>query len=165
MITKEQLIDSIVKELLIIKHLAGKLTQGDLSYRPTEKQRSMQELLEYLAYIFSSSVSVIISGDRGGYEAGKKEVGIVTLENFTSLMEKQIEKVRESILGITDDELNTSIDVYGVDTRALHLFNKTLKWSVAYKMQLFLYMKSAGHTELVTANLWRGSDPEVTVKA
>ena len=35
-----------------------------------------------------------------------------------------------------------------------------LKWLTAYKMQLFLYAKATGATQLKTSNLWRGTDPK-----
>jgi hypothetical protein len=34
-----------------------------------------------------------------------------------------------------------------------------MKWAVAYKMQLFLYIKANGNHDINTSNLWRGVDP------
>ena len=41
---------------------------------------------------------------------------------------------------------------------ALLAFN--MKFLAGYRVQLFLYLKACGRTELVSRNLWRGADPE-----
>ncbi len=40
-----------------------------------------------------------------------------------------------------------------------------LKWMVGYRMQFFLYLKSAGNTEIWTPNCWMGVDFERPVPA
>ena len=46
-LTKYELIASLQKEVRILLHLASKIDQTALDYRPTPKQRSTIELLRY----------------------------------------------------------------------------------------------------------------------
>jgi hypothetical protein len=63
MITKEQYISSLTNEFRIIKHLAEKITPEQLSHKPTEPQRSLQELMQYLTVIFIAGADGIVTGD------------------------------------------------------------------------------------------------------
>ena len=47
-LTKEELIQSLQNEIRILLHLAGKIDPSKLDYRPSAKQRSTLELLQYL---------------------------------------------------------------------------------------------------------------------
>jgi len=46
-LTKEELLASLRAEVRILLHLAGKVDPSKLDYRPTPKQRSTLELLQY----------------------------------------------------------------------------------------------------------------------
>ena len=46
-LTKSELIASLQNEVRILLHLASKIDRGMLDYRPTPKQRSIIELLQY----------------------------------------------------------------------------------------------------------------------
>ena len=48
-LSKEELIGSLQNEVRILLHLASKVDQGKLDYRPSPKQRSTLELLQYLS--------------------------------------------------------------------------------------------------------------------
>ena len=61
MITKEQYIESFLKEIDIIKHLAEKIEPKMLDYRPTPGQRSTLELLQYLGHIASTAISAYMA--------------------------------------------------------------------------------------------------------
>ena len=50
-ITKPELLASLQKEVRILLHLASKVDRGKLDYRPTPKQRSTLELLQYLSFM------------------------------------------------------------------------------------------------------------------
>ena len=50
-LTKSELLDSLQKEVRILLHLASKIDRAQLDYRPTPKQRSTLELLQYLTYM------------------------------------------------------------------------------------------------------------------
>ena len=46
-LTKSELIASLQNEVRILQHLASKIDRAKLDYRPTPKQRSTIELLQY----------------------------------------------------------------------------------------------------------------------
>jgi len=48
-LTKNELVASLQNEVRILLHLAGKVDRAKLDYRPTPKQRSTLELLQYLS--------------------------------------------------------------------------------------------------------------------
>src|SRR5436190_20643189 len=50
-LTKSELLASLQKEVRILLHLASKIDRSQLDYRPTAKQRSTIELLQYLSYM------------------------------------------------------------------------------------------------------------------
>ena len=50
-LTKTELIASLRNEVRILLHLAGKVEPSMLDFRPTQKQRSTRELLQYLSMI------------------------------------------------------------------------------------------------------------------
>jgi hypothetical protein len=157
MITKEQYIASLKKEFNIIRHLAEKIKPEQLSHKPTEKQRTVSELLHYLTYIFIAGATTITTGDADAY---KKFVDgpIPTLEDFKDMINTEEEHVMELITPLTEEELAEEITMWGrAQTRAMHLLG-LLNIAVAYKMQLFLYLKQSGTPELNTMNLWAGMD-------
>ena len=70
----------------------------------------------------------------------------------------QSKSVIEKIEALTDEELAVESEIFGqTQTLAMHLFGMS-KWAVAYKMQLFLYIKACGKHDINTSNLWRGVD-------
>src|SRR6266481_5805542 len=70
-LTKEELIASLRHEVRILTHLAGKVDKSKLDYRPTPKQRSTLELLQYMAIMGTTQVAVIKTGvfDRAALSA------------------------------------------------------------------------------------------------
>jgi hypothetical protein len=71
----------------------------------------------------------------------------------------QEEKVVAMLNSLTDTQMEEPIEIWGmVAPRGLHMLS-VMKWAVAYKMQLFLYLKSCGLAHISTMNLWRGADP------
>lgn len=157
MITKEQYLDSLALEVNIIKHLAEKIQPEQLSHKPTEAQRSLTELMHYLTYILIAGTDGAVTGDA---DAWKKytDAPAATLENFSTLMDEEMEKVKSLISPLSPDELKEEVKVWGRNqSKALHLLG-LLKIATAYKMQLFLYMKQSGTTNISTSNLWAGMD-------
>jgi hypothetical protein len=157
MITKQEYIDSLAKEFQIIKHLAEKIKPEQLDHKPTDAQRTMAELLQYLSVIFIAGVDGTVTGDGSAY---KKYFGgpMPTLENFAEMMDTEEKQVREFIEPLSDEDLKGEINMWGrTQSRALHLIG-LLKIAAAYKMQLFLYMKQTGTKDIGTMNLWAGMD-------
>src|SRR6202163_4760972 len=61
-LTKDELVVSLQNEVRILVHLAGKVDKSKLDYRPTPKQRSTLELLQYMAIMGPTQVAVIKAG-------------------------------------------------------------------------------------------------------
>jgi len=62
-LTKEELSTSLKNEVHLLLHLAGKVDKSKLDYRPTARQRSILELVQYLAIMAPTHIAVIKSGD------------------------------------------------------------------------------------------------------
>jgi hypothetical protein len=158
MISKEQYLGILGNEFRIIKHLSEKIKPEQLSHKPTEPQRNMQELMAYLTQIFISGVEGVVTGDGSAY---KKYLGageVPTLENFSELMDKELLEVEKLIKSLSEEDLKTEVNMWGRNqSKALHLMGM-LSIAAAYKMQLFLYMKQSGTENIGTMNLWAGMD-------
>ncbi len=75
-------------------------------------------------------------------------------------MEKEEKEMKVLFDKFTDEELSKVITRFGTtQSKALFLL-ALLKNFVAYKMQLFLYVKASGNHSVNTSNLWRGVDPQ-----
>lgn len=160
MINKEVFISSLEHEIRVIRHLGMKIKLEMLSYRPSPSQRSLIELLQYLSYVLETSVEAVITKDGSLYKARSEAAQETTLENFDERMHQQAVRIREMITSLPDDAMEEMVDLWVTQTRAMHLLNSTLKWSVAYKMQLFQYLKQGFDLPLKTSNLWAGMDPK-----
>ncbi len=160
MISKEAFIGSVLHEFAIIRHLAEKLREEDLQYRPNEKQRSILETLQYISIIIGVTIESVVSGDKTLFTKESERVKDLKLEDFAAAMDAQADKVKNLVMSMSDEQLNEEVDFWVKQTRALHCM-MALKFAVAYKMQLFLFMKAAGHTELSTMNAWAGADAPV----
>ena len=62
---------------------------------------------------------------------------------------------------LSDDDLRGEMDAFegSRTSKGAFIVNLVLCGCVAYRMQLFLYLKACGREELSTANLWSGIDP------
>ncbi len=161
MITKQQFIDSCLKEVRIYKHLYGKIVPGTMDFRPTEKQRTLKELLQFLMHAFAFEVKGIEVGTIGDFAAGAKEAALVSPELFLEKMDELGEVIKSTVEKLNDEQLNEEIDLFGhgmKQTRATWLLELILKNMVGYKMQLFLYIKQTGNDSIGTADVWRGQD-------
>src|SRR5260370_24219445 len=59
---KDELISSLKHEVRILLHLASKVDPAKLDYRPTPKQRSMLELLQYMTIMSPIHLPAIHAG-------------------------------------------------------------------------------------------------------
>ncbi|MEI6660304.1 MAG: hypothetical protein WCK91_02680 [bacterium] len=162
MITKEQYLDSLVRELEIIKHLGEKVKPEQMSFKPTEKQRTLGELMQYLGYVFPAVIEGAVKNDKAVYMQYHDSSVMPTPETFAGIIDSEIAKVRELVMPLTEEQMTVEVDMWVKQTVAMHLLS-ALKNAVAYKMQLFLYLKQSGMPELNTMNLWVGRDPEPTM--
>jgi len=161
MFTKDQFIDSIENETQICKHLFSKIPDGSLNYRPTEKQRSLLELLQYLTTCVRTPLNALVAADWSGVSDDLKRIKDIPAEKFCDAMDQQLSDVKDRIGQIPMTDFTTKMTSVPWGDNVLlgpALVNLPLKFIAAYRMQLFLYLKGVGNSELSTYSCWIGID-------
>ncbi len=161
MLTKAAFLASLEREAAITKHLVSKLDAGHLDHRFSAPQRSIGELLDYLAVQLEGTVAWFLHGNWDRWEQLENQVKGLTPSAFAAAMDRQMAAVRTLLAPVSDAELATRrVKTPAGDDIALGdaLVEFTLKFAVAYKMQLFLQAKHAGLSSLGSHDLWRGTD-------
>lgn len=162
MITKDQLAASMTHECDVVLHLFSKLPAGALEYQPSAEQRTTLALLRYLAVCGSASIHCMSHNDWKAFGSFTERVREMTGEEFPAAMELQKKEILDFFASVSEETLRTqeaSVPGRGTMPLGAGIVNGPLKWLTAYKLQLFLYAKAAGATELKTSNAWRGTDP------
>ena len=163
MFDKAAFLASLKHEAKILKHLAAQLTPAHLDYRPTPAQRSTLELLRYLTIAGSAALEYAITGTWDHWEATEKRSADVDLASFPKAIDRQLKSIEKALAGYTDAKLRRARTrtFAGVEmTLGAGLVEMVLKQFTAYRMQLFLYAKSAGLAQLGTSDLWAGRSPK-----
>ncbi len=157
MYTSENFIAAFEKETSACLRIYGKMPAGGLDYRPTAGQRSTTELLRYLAYGPYNGVRRIVLGD---WNIGKPATEVtkdVPPSDFPVKMAWQAAEVARLVRSANPMSLlNDEITFPWGDTlkRGHALVTYPLNWLTSYRMQLFLYLKTAGASGLATPDLW-----------
>lgn len=164
-LTKEELISALQQEVRILVHLAGKVDKSKLDYRPTPTQRSTLELLQYLAIMGPTLLTVFQTGrfDRetlgaifGPAVATSKAMNF---DQAVAAIQNQSSEYTRVLSDWTDPDFRAEIDMFGnKTTRGAMIVNLVLGGHAAYRTQLFCYLKMCGREELNTMNLWSGVD-------
>ena len=164
-LTKDELVGSLKHEVRILLHLASKVDPAKLDYRPTAKQRSTLELLQYMAIMGPTQIAVIkagafnrpaLSAAWGPAEAAAKAMNF---DQAVSAIRKLSDEYVHLLSEWTEADFRAEIDMFGrPSTRGRQLVNLVLNGHAAYRTQLFCYLKSCGREELSTMNLWAGMD-------
>jgi hypothetical protein len=158
MFSAEAFIRTYSVETDICIRLAGKMPAGGLDYRPTPGQRTTLELLRYISKGPYNGVRRIVAGD---WTLGKPAVELskdMPPSDFAAQMRWQNEEVARIVRAADPVDLETGTMLLPWGETAVKgeaLVNHPLKWLVGYRMQLFLYLKAAGATQLATPDLWR----------
>ena len=164
-LTRQELVDALKKEVRILLHLAGKLQGGQSDYRPTPKQRSALELLRYLTVMGPALVAMAKSDsfDRDVWASQTAAAEKRNLEETLAILAEQPALYERLLADMSDADFRA--DMTGFDgaklSRGLFIVNMVLGGHAAYRTQLFCYLKACGHDQLGTANLWRGVDAMV----
>ncbi|MES2521787.1 MAG: hypothetical protein V4617_03730 [Gemmatimonadota bacterium] len=163
-LTSHELVSSLQTEARILQHLLTKLDDRTLDYRPTPSQRSGRELVTYLSMMGPTLVQFGLA-ETPTFEMwteAEKAAAARTYEETVATI-NQHGAHYEELLGNVPDEVYRAPFV-GFDgqptTRGAFINKMVVSGSAAYRMQLFLYLKSCGHP-LTTSNLWRGTDAAV----
>jgi hypothetical protein len=164
-LTKEELIASLKHEVHILLHLVGKVDKSKLDYRPTPRQRSILELVQYMAIMAPTHIAVIRSGDfsrpamSSAWGPAETAAKTMNFEQALAAIQQQSAQFDQVFSDWSENDLRSQVDMFGhKSTRGALLVNLVLCGFAAYRMQLFCYLKSCGREELNTVNLWGGSD-------
>ncbi len=163
-LTKSELIASLQNEVRILLHLASKIDRSALDYRPTPKQRSTLELLQYLSIMGPTLVQTAVSKsgafDREAWTATQATAAARNFDQTIAAITAQSDGYAKLLADASDADLRAEMN--GFDgrktTRGAFLVNLVLCGFAAYRTQLFLYLKNTGRDELSTYNLWAGVD-------
>ena len=163
MLGKQDVLDSILREIEIVKHLATKVPDGGHDYRPSENQRSTLELLQYLSFCALGGAYSAVDGSYDRYQELAKESESVTAEGFAAAMDSQAARLVSFFSEISDESFDKGEGSHPLDGKmplGFALVEVPLKWMVAYRMQLFLHCKAAGNDTIWSPNCWGGVDME-----
>ena len=163
--TKAELIASLQDESLILTHLAGKVDPHMRNYRPTPKQRSSLELLQYLSIMGPELVKAAKSGGFNveAWTAAEKAAKARDWDQTLAVLAKQGDEYASLLSGWTDADFRGEMDPFGrgKTSKGAFLVNLVIGGHAAYRTQLFCYLKACGRDELSTMNLWGGADAPV----
>jgi hypothetical protein len=157
---KEHLYKNLERELLLLKRLvATHVTESDLDYRPSDKTRSVIELMHYMSSLGSIMLRWYIKNDldKEQWEIIRAEQAKVTLHNFAECIDKQLVDVRAYLDTVTEDDLMTMEVILPWKEKmplGMAIINGPIKWLATYRMQLFVALKINGKIELATADAW-----------
>jgi hypothetical protein len=164
-LTKDEFIAALRQEVRILLHLISKIDPAKLDYRPTAKQRSTLELLQYLAIMGPTQISLIKAGTfnrpalSAAWSPAEAAAKAMNFEQTVAVIRKQGDEYRRLLGDWTEADFRGEIDMFGTQsTRGRILVNLVLSGHAAYRTQLFSYLKSCGREELGTMNLWAGMD-------
>lgn len=164
-LTKDELIASLNNEIRILLHLASKVETSMLDYRPTPKQRALLELLQYLSIMAPTRLPATLAnsfdmdGWRNALHANEIAAKARNLEQSIDAISKLPALFAEVLGPCSDEDLRAEIAMFGHKaSRGSMIVSLVLLHLTAYRMQLFLYLKSCGRDELNTMNLWAGMD-------
>jgi hypothetical protein len=158
MYSVDQFVRSYRKEADVCINLFTKIPVGGLDYRPTAGQRSTAELLRYLSYGPYNGVRRILAGDWTLGVATNDATKDMSISDFPMRMAWQADEVERLVRAISPVALmEEEFKFPWGETlkKGEGLINYPLKWVTGYRMQLFLYLKSAGAHHLNTSDAWR----------
>jgi len=160
-LTKEELIASLQNEVRILVHLAGKVDKSKLDYRPSPKQRSILELLQYMVMMGPVEVALIKTGtfDMAVWSQAQAAAKTMDYDQAVAAIQKQSDEYPRLLSDWTEADFRAEVDMFGrKSSRGALLVNLVLAGYAAYRTQLFCYLKACGRDELSTWDLWAGVD-------
>jgi hypothetical protein len=160
-LTKPELIASLQQEVRILLHLASKVDRGQLDYRPTPKQRSTLELLQYLTIMGPQLIRAAKTGEfnPATWTAADQEAKNRDFDQTVAAIGEQSLAYPALLADLSDADFRKQINIFGNNfTVGSFIVNLVLSGHAAYRTQLFLYLKACGREELSTMNLWAGMD-------
>ena len=167
-LTREELIFTIRDDVRVLLHLLSKVEPSMLEYRPTPKQRSLLELVRYLATFAPANLHGTFGEEfsmddwRDNWNREQARVAEMDFEALKSAIAAFPDAFESRLNAMSDERLREPIELFGFKaSRGAWMIRLLVQHYAAYKMQLFLYLKSAGREELNTFNLWMGIDGQM----
>ena len=118
-----------------------------LDYRPTPKQRSTLELLQYLSIMGPTLIAAAKAGrfDPAAWTAAQESSQARDFTQTMAVIAAQVELYPELLADISDTDLRQEIEMFGrKSSLGQFLVNVVVAGYAAYRTQLFLYLKSCG---------------------
>src|SRR5262249_16485090 len=114
-LTKDELISSLQNEVRILVHLAGKVDNAKLDYRPTPKQRSTIELLRYMVIMGARLVSAVKGGnfDGAAWGAAQAKAEAMNFDQVVAAIAAQSDEFAQTVGAMTDADLRGEIEMFG----------------------------------------------------
>ncbi len=158
MLTRNELLESLLHECDVCQHLFTTMPEGGLDYRQSASQRTNLEILRYLSFCGIGGLCVMVDGKWDGYHEWAAEHGEISADEFPAAMERQKDAIREKFAGLGDGDFTREAKLpWGMKTTlGRALLEVPLKWMTAYRMQLFLGIKAAGNEDIWTPDCWAG---------
>jgi len=156
---KDQLLDNLKREIVLLKQLAVLIEEKDLTYRPHEKVRTTFELMQYLSGVGSWMMRRFVKNDITP-ELREKEMAFrstLTLQNFQTRLDEQWKEIQDYMEQISENDLlKKEIELPWKEKMILGtaIINAPIKWLAAYRMELFMYLKMNGRPDLGTKDAW-----------
>ncbi len=161
MLSRNDILDSLLREIQITRHLVGKVPAGGMDFRPSEGQRSTLELLRYQSFCGLGGTYAMIDGGWDRYQALAAASAELSAEEILPALDAQAAGLEEAFGALTDEAFasqEASSPMGEKMTLGKALLEHPVKWMTAYKLQLFMYCKLAGNDQIWTPNCWGGVD-------
>ena len=161
MITKSGFLEMCRREAGICRHLHGKIDESKLEWKPGENMRTTLELLRYLTYTGIAPAQATVENDWETAKGWADKAKDMTAAEFPARMDDQVRHLEKLLEPIPDDDLmNREVALPWGENTTLGgaLVATTLRFLAAYRMQLFLYVKASGVSDIGPANCWAGID-------
>ena len=164
-LTRDELLSALQHEVRLLLHLASKVDPAKLDYRPSARQRTTLEQLQYMVIMGPIHLRAVMADAfdldrwRTAWRTGEAAAKVMNLEEIQDAIGKQPALFAELLGSRSDADLRAEIDMFGRKaSRGSLIVSLVLCHYAAYRMQLFLYLKASGRDELNTMNLWVGID-------
>jgi hypothetical protein len=118
-LTKDELVEKLQPEVRILLHLVSKVDSAKLDYRPTPKQRSLLELLQYLTIFGPIHLRAIKAGvwDMDAWrDMWRTEEAVAKLRNLEQVKDAitgHSALFAESLGSFSDVDLRTEMEMFG----------------------------------------------------
>lgn len=156
---KQHLLNSIEREIILLKRLSAIIEEKDLAFRPAEKVRSTHELMQYLSSLGSNMLRWFNDPAFTAEERTKirEHNKTVTVSDFAARLDAQWKLVQEQMQQVSEEDLlNKEVELPWKEKAPLGLaiISAPVKWLATYRMQLFMNLKLNGRPDLGTKEAW-----------